>query len=947
MSDAEKLEKEYLNILEIDISEYIDKSKLNTHDLYLIFERFNRLDYIFKIQYNNKLTNRQEFEKKILDYKFNYFPIYNVTNNYLNYADGDTIVLYSKINEMEFKLDKNLNNSIIIYVKNEKLIFSINKKIFEILRKTRLNNILSSILKFRENYINYLESKKLFKELETPVSEKQICGIDCASPSFELLEDKFKYFNYQKEDIKWLINMEKKKLFIECIDNTKYNIDNVLISHNGAVLNNKESLKKINYNVKGGCLINEMGLGKTLEMLSLIYFTKTKSCLESENKCNYMYIRGNNNGKFCEKTIKTVSEPYCNVHKKSQFIIKKRTTINYNNENYIKKENQIKKLFAEYINDSKQSYSYLIKKIMNMNDLTVIFCPTHLCDQWVKECHYKFKDLNVMMISTIETFYNIKLYEFIFYDVLIIPYNFLLHKDFLYPKFNALLNKQEKTIKEKLLGETNNGKESDVCNESIKEILNSKIVENILDKKFKRIIVDEFHEINDNIKTQIFILKSEYKWIVTGTPFSSQMNIYKYLQFLLNENESSLIRYIQYYSINSIKNLFRRNTKESIKNEWKEPKIETKVHWLKFTDIEKNIYNSYKEQLKFNGYQKNISKSIIETLLKLCCSNNLIDILKNNKCKTFDEIQDIILNNIKSEITKIEKIITQNKIETEGIQNLLLINPNDHQLKQLLGNFKRNLINKEKELESKKRGLNYLNSIILEFKNKEKWNCSICLSDSDEINNIGITTCGHKFCWDCLLYSVNKRPNCPICKKNLDTNTYFKIENKNESSETNLNELNDLIAQTKSSKVGNIIYFIKNEIQNEKNNKIIVFSQWDSVLKLVGKFLENYKINVVYCEGSIHKRKNSINKFKKDDNVNIIMLSSENAASGLDLIEANKIVMIEPVYGDKQYKDNIENQAIGRVNRIGQNKDIFIHKFLIKDSIEEEIYLNKIETNIF
>ena len=57
--------------------------------------------------------------------------------------------------------------------------------------------------------------------------------------------------------------------------------------------------------------------------------------------------------------------------------------------------------------------------------------------------------------------------------------------------------------------------------------------------------------------------------------------------------------------------------------------------------------------------------------------------------------------------------------------------------------------------------------------------------------------------------------------------------------------------------------------------------------------------------------------------------------------------MIEPVYGDKQYKDNIENQAIGRVNRIGQNKDIFIHKFLIKDSIEEEIYLNKIETNIF
>ena len=67
------------------------------------------------------------------------------------------------------------------------------------------------------------------------------------------------------------------------------------------------------------------------------------------------------------------------------------------------------------------------------------------------------------------------------------------------------------------------------------------------------------------------------------------------------------------------------------------------------------------------------------------------------------------------------------------------------------------------------------------------------------------------------------------------------------------------------------------------------------------------------------------------------MLSSKNAASGINLTEANKIVLIEPVYGTDQYRQSIEAQAIGRADRIGQKRPIDVYRFIIKDTVEEKI----------
>ena len=174
----------------------------------------------------------------------------------------------------------------------------------------------------------------------------------------------------------------------------------------------------------------------------------------------------------------------------------------------------------------------------------------------------------------------------------------------------------------------------------------------------------------------------------------------------------------------------------------------------------------------------------------------------------------------------------------------------------------------------------------------------------------------------------------------LTTNEIYLVDEKNNE----LSELGTLIHKIKSTKIGNIIHFLKNDTKN--TDKIILFSQWDELLHKVGNILSEYKFKIVYCQGSVFQRKRAISSFQKDPDVRIIMLSSRNAASGINLTMANKIILLEPVYGSSEYRKNIEEQAIGRADRIGQKSPIDVYRFIIKDTIEEDIINNIENTNV-
>jgi SNF2 family DNA or RNA helicase len=144
------------------------------------------------------------------------------------------------------------------------------------------------------------------------------------------------------------------------------------------------------------------------------------------------------------------------------------------------------------------------------------------------------------------------------------------------------------------------------------------------------------------------------------------------------------------------------------------------------------------------------------------------------------------------------------------------------------------------------------------------------------------------------------------------------------------------------SKLGKAISIIRTLVAIPES-RIIIFSQWDNMLSLIGKTLSENGIENCFVKGNVWSRNSAINKFKAGKNLEgddnkVIMLSLKNAASGTNLTEATHILFIEPINASSEECRAIEGQAIGRACRVGQKNKVNVMRILIQNSIEEEIY---------
>merc|ERR1712032_576482 len=79
--------------------------------------------------------------------------------------------------------------------------------------------------------------------------------------------------------------------------------------------------------------------------------------------------------------------------------------------------------------------------------------------------------------------------------------------------------------------------------------------------------------------------------------------------------------------------------------------------------------------------------------------------------------------------------------------------------------------------------------------------------------------------------------------------------------------------------------------------------------------------------------KRNLQKFKNREDVKVLLMPISRGANGLNLVEASHVLLMEPLLNPAQ-----ELQAIGRVHRIGQSKATCVHRFLVKQTIEERIH---------
>ena len=78
------------------------------------------------------------------------------------------------------------------------------------------------------------------------------------------------------------------------------------------------------------------------------------------------------------------------------------------------------------------------------------------------------------------------------------------------------------------------------------------------------------------------------------------------------------------------------------------------------------------------------------------------------------------------------------------------------------------------------------------------------------------------------------------------------------------------------------------------------------------------------------KRTKAVSQFQGDSNMRVILVSISCGGTGLDLTAASKAYLLEPQWNPMQ-----EEQALCRIHRIGQKKDVVTIRYIIKDSWEE------------
>ena len=151
-------------------------------------------------------------------------------------------------------------------------------------------------------------------------------------------------------------------------------------------------------------------------------------------------------------------------------------------------------------------------------------------------------------------------------------------------------------------------------------------------------------------------------------------------------------------------------------------------------------------------------------------------------------------------------------------------------------------------------------------------------------------------------------------------------------------EILDLVRKAKAEKNLSVKAEIKLlEIIKSVPRQFIIFTQFDNIIKKIIRILEKEDIYSNSFSAS------NVESFKNKE-LQILILSSKDEACGIDLSFVSDIIIFEPIYYPERvsnignYVKDVEKQIVGRIYRINQISECNVHRLMIKDTIEEQIY---------
>lgn len=118
----------------------------------------------------------------------------------------------------------------------------------------------------------------------------------------------------------------------------------------------------------------------------------------------------------------------------------------------------------------------------------------------------------------------------------------------------------------------------------------------------------------------------------------------------------------------------------------------------------------------------------------------------------------------------------------------------------------------------------------------------------------------------------------------------------------------------------------------DEGRKVLVYSQFTSMLQLISKELRSRGYDFAYLDGSTVDREKVVTQFQEDPAIKVFLISLKAGGTGLNLTAADYVFLYDPWWNEAA-----ENQAIDRVHRIGRKNTVFAKRYVTIETIEEKM----------
>ncbi|KAF2577281.1 hypothetical protein F2Q68_00000773 [Brassica cretica] len=443
---------------------------------------------------------------------------------------------------------------------------------------------------------------------------------------------------------------------------------------------------------------------------------------------------------------------------------------------------------------------------------------------------------------------------------------------------------------------------------------NSAKSEGLYAVRWFRIVLDEAHTIK-NSKTQVSLaaaaLVSDRRWCLTGTPIQNTLeDLYSLLRFLriepwgtwawwnklvqkpFEEGDERGLKLVQ----SILKPIMLRRTKSSTDRDGRPilvlPPADARVIYCELSESERDFYDALfkRSKVKFDQFVQQGKvlhnyASILELLLRLrqCCDHPFLVMSRGDTAQYSD------LNKL---------------------------------AKRFLGGKSCGL---EKEGKDVLPSVAFVQEVVEELSKGEQGECPICL---EAFEDAVLTPCAHRLCRECLLASWRNSSSglCPVCRKTVSkqelitapTESRFQVDvEKNWVESSKITALLEELESFRSS-----------------GSKSIIFSQWTAFLDLLQIPLSRNNISFVRLDGTLNQqqREKVLKEFSEDGSIMVMLMSLKAGGVGINLTAASNAFVMDPWWNPA-----VEEQAVMRIHRIGQTKEVKIRRFIIKGTVEERM----------